>query len=184
MDRRVSAARTRDAVHAVREASRASSCKAICSGRGATSRATAVPTCSTRSTAARGTSGSARRSMSSPSRRSRGWRHGRSTGAGRTLSFCPTSTGAIRPIISATPRKLTDAKRAEHGLKPGEDWDETIFNVFHKDSERHPPRLGERDGLCTRRSRSASPRRRPGIRSIMGLSRHDARGPRRFLPPA
>lgn len=28
---------------------------------------------------------------------------------------------------------LSDAKRAEHGLKPGEDWDETIFNVFHKD---------------------------------------------------
>ncbi len=31
--------------------------------------------------------------------------------------------------------KLTDAKRAEHGLKLGEDWDETIFNVFHKDSD-------------------------------------------------
>lgn len=29
--------------------------------------------------------------------------------------------------------KLSDAKRAEHGMKPGEDWDETIFNVFRKD---------------------------------------------------
>lgn len=29
--------------------------------------------------------------------------------------------------------KLSDAKRAEHGMKPGENWDETIFNVFHRD---------------------------------------------------
>lgn len=29
--------------------------------------------------------------------------------------------------------KLTDAKRAEHGMKRGENWDETIFNVFHRD---------------------------------------------------
>ena len=32
--------------------------------------------------------------------------------------------------------KLSDAKRAEHGVKPGENWDETIFNVFRKDGER------------------------------------------------
>ena len=32
-------------------------------------------------------------------------------------------------------RRLTDAKRAERGMKPGEDWDETIFNVFRKDGE-------------------------------------------------
>ncbi|MDO9364404.1 MAG: DUF899 family protein [Sphingopyxis sp.] len=31
--------------------------------------------------------------------------------------------------------RLTDAKRAERGMKPGEDWDETIFNVFRKDGE-------------------------------------------------
>lgn len=31
--------------------------------------------------------------------------------------------------------RLTDAKRAERGMKPGEDWDETIFNIFHKDGE-------------------------------------------------
>jgi len=30
-------------------------------------------------------------------------------------------------------RRMTDAKRAERGMKPGEDWDETIFNVFRKD---------------------------------------------------
>ena len=29
--------------------------------------------------------------------------------------------------------KLTDAKRAERGMKPGENWDETIFNVFRRD---------------------------------------------------
>lgn len=29
--------------------------------------------------------------------------------------------------------KISDAKRAERGMKPGEDWDETIFNVFSKD---------------------------------------------------
>ena len=32
-------------------------------------------------------------------------------------------------------RRLTDAKRAERGMKPGEDWDETIFNIFRKDGE-------------------------------------------------
>jgi predicted dithiol-disulfide oxidoreductase (DUF899 family) len=31
--------------------------------------------------------------------------------------------------------RLTDAKRAERGMTPGEDWDETIFNVFRKDGE-------------------------------------------------
>ena len=31
--------------------------------------------------------------------------------------------------------RLTDAKRAERGMTPGEDWDETIFNVFRKDAE-------------------------------------------------
>lgn len=31
--------------------------------------------------------------------------------------------------------RLTNAKRAERGMKPGEDWDETIFNIFHKDGE-------------------------------------------------
>lgn len=31
--------------------------------------------------------------------------------------------------------RLTDAKRAERGMKPGENWDETIFNIFHKDGE-------------------------------------------------
>ncbi len=31
--------------------------------------------------------------------------------------------------------KLSDAKRAEHGMKPGENWDETIFNVFRRDGE-------------------------------------------------
>jgi len=31
--------------------------------------------------------------------------------------------------------RLTDAKRAERRMKPGEDWDETIFNVFHRDGE-------------------------------------------------
>jgi predicted dithiol-disulfide oxidoreductase (DUF899 family) len=29
--------------------------------------------------------------------------------------------------------KISDAKRAERGMKPGENWDETIFNVFHKE---------------------------------------------------
>lgn len=29
--------------------------------------------------------------------------------------------------------KISDAKRAERGMKPGENWDETIFNVFRKD---------------------------------------------------
>lgn len=28
--------------------------------------------------------------------------------------------------------KISDAKRAQRGMKPGENWDETIFNVFHK----------------------------------------------------
>jgi predicted dithiol-disulfide oxidoreductase (DUF899 family) len=31
--------------------------------------------------------------------------------------------------------RLTDAKRAERGMKPGENWDETIFNIFRKDGE-------------------------------------------------
>ena len=31
--------------------------------------------------------------------------------------------------------RLTDAKRTERGMKPGEDWDETIFNIFQKDGE-------------------------------------------------
>ncbi|MDO9369076.1 MAG: DUF899 family protein [Sphingopyxis sp.] len=31
--------------------------------------------------------------------------------------------------------RLTDAKRAERGMKPGEDWDETIFNIFRRDGE-------------------------------------------------
>ena len=29
--------------------------------------------------------------------------------------------------------KISDAKRAQRGMKPDENWDETIFNVFHKD---------------------------------------------------
>ena len=29
--------------------------------------------------------------------------------------------------------KISDAKRAERGMKPDENWDETIFNVFQKD---------------------------------------------------
>ena len=32
-------------------------------------------------------------------------------------------------------RRITDAKRAERGMKPGEDWDETIFNVFRRDGD-------------------------------------------------
>lgn len=31
--------------------------------------------------------------------------------------------------------KISDAKRAERGMKPGENWDETIFNVFHKEGD-------------------------------------------------
>src|SRR3546814_15070652 len=32
-------------------------------------------------------------------------------------------------------RRITDAKRAERGMKPGENWDETIFNVFRRDGD-------------------------------------------------
>lgn len=31
--------------------------------------------------------------------------------------------------------KISDAKRAERGMKPDEDWDETIFNIFRKDGD-------------------------------------------------
>src|SRR3546814_17028808 len=30
---------------------------------------------------------------------------------------------------------LFRSKRAERGMKPGEDWDETIFNVFRRDGD-------------------------------------------------
>lgn len=50
------------------------------------------------------------------------------------LSFLADVDGRYSADYFGDTSKLSDAKRAEHGVKPGENWDETIFNVFRNDS--------------------------------------------------
>ena len=49
------------------------------------------------------------------------------------LAFLSDVEGRYSADYFADTSKISDAKRAERGMKPGENWDETIFNVFHKD---------------------------------------------------
>jgi predicted dithiol-disulfide oxidoreductase (DUF899 family) len=49
------------------------------------------------------------------------------------LTFLSDADGRYSADYFGDTRKLTGAKRAERGMKAGEDWDETIFNVFHRD---------------------------------------------------
>lgn len=51
------------------------------------------------------------------------------------LTFLSDGEGRYSADYYGDTRRLTDAKRAEHGMKPGENWDETIFNVFHKEGD-------------------------------------------------
>ena len=55
--------------------------------------------------------------------RVRGWPH---------LNFLSDVSTRYSADYFGDTSRLTDAKRAERGMKPGEDWDETIFNVFSK----------------------------------------------------
>ena len=48
------------------------------------------------------------------------------------LTFLSDGEGRYSADYYGDTRRLTDAKRAERGMKPGENWDETIFNVFHR----------------------------------------------------
>lgn len=56
--------------------------------------------------------------------KSRRWPH---------LVFLSDVDGRYSADYFGDTRHMTDAKRAERGMKPDEDWDETIFNVFRKD---------------------------------------------------
>ncbi len=49
------------------------------------------------------------------------------------LTFLSDVDGRYSADYFGDTSKISDAKRAERGMKAGEDWDETIFNVFHKD---------------------------------------------------
>lgn len=49
------------------------------------------------------------------------------------LAFLSDVEGRYSADYFADTSKISDAKRAERGMKPGENWDETIFNVFHNE---------------------------------------------------
>ncbi len=49
------------------------------------------------------------------------------------LTFLSDVDGHYSADYFGDTSKISDAKRAERGMKPGENWDETIFNVFRKD---------------------------------------------------
>lgn len=55
------------------------------------------------------------------------------------LKFLSDADGRYSADYFGDTSKLTDAKRRERGMKSGEDWDETIFNVFRRtdDGIRH-----------------------------------------------
>jgi len=49
------------------------------------------------------------------------------------LIFLSDTEGRYSADYFGDTSKISDAKRAERGMKPDENWDETIFNVFRKD---------------------------------------------------
>jgi predicted dithiol-disulfide oxidoreductase (DUF899 family) len=49
------------------------------------------------------------------------------------LAFLSDVEGRYSADYFGDTSKISDAKRAQRGMKPDENWDETIFNVFHKD---------------------------------------------------
>jgi predicted dithiol-disulfide oxidoreductase (DUF899 family) len=51
------------------------------------------------------------------------------------LTFLSDVDGRYSADYFGDTSKLGDAKRAEHGMKPGENWDETIFNVFRREGD-------------------------------------------------
>lgn len=51
------------------------------------------------------------------------------------LAFLSDVEGRYSADYFGDTSKISDAKRAERGMKPDENWDETIFNVFRKDGE-------------------------------------------------
>ncbi|SNS83632.1 DUF899 family protein [Sphingopyxis indica] len=51
------------------------------------------------------------------------------------LAFLSDVEGRYSADYYGDTSKLTAAKRAERGMAEGEDWDETIFNVFQKDGD-------------------------------------------------
>jgi predicted dithiol-disulfide oxidoreductase (DUF899 family) len=56
--------------------------------------------------------------------RERGWPH---------LRFLSTAGNRYPAHYFGDTSKLSAAMRKAHGVKPGENWDETMFNVFHLD---------------------------------------------------
>lgn len=51
------------------------------------------------------------------------------------LQFLSDGEGRYSAAYFGDTRRLSSAKRAERGMGEGEDWDETIFNVFCKDGD-------------------------------------------------
>ncbi len=101
----------------------------------------------------------------------RGWNH---------LSLLSTAGNSYDADYFGDTSTFSAGMRKQHRVPDGENWDETIFNVFRKQTE-NPPLLGLRDELRSNRAETA-PSRRRSRRSLVGFARHDAGRPRRLLP--
>jgi predicted dithiol-disulfide oxidoreductase (DUF899 family) len=98
----------------------------------------------------------------------RGWEH---------MSLISTAGNAYDADYFGDTSKFSKGMRAQHKVPDGENWDETIFNVFRKREWKNPSLLGLGDELRAAGAEPASSRRR-SCRPLVESSRHDAGGAR------
>jgi predicted dithiol-disulfide oxidoreductase (DUF899 family) len=101
----------------------------------------------------------------------RGWHH---------LSLLSTAGNNYDADYFGDTSKFSKGMRAQHRVPTGENWDETIFNVFRKQNGAVRHFWGVGDDIRACGSETAPSRRRSG-RPALGLARHDPRRPWRVL---
>ena len=101
----------------------------------------------------------------------RGWDH---------LSLVSTAGNSYDADYFGDTSKFSKGMRAQHRVPDGENWDETIFNVFKKNNGTIRHFWGSEMSFAPPVSQSA-PSRRRSCRSALGSPRHDARRPRRLF---